>query len=170
MSSKYLLYYVEGKDEKKLVNVLKSEMMKIAPGKVDVLNVIQQKISDARIMTFQPNTIVILVYDTDINNVEILESNISKLQKCSCVSAIYTIPQVKNLEDELVRSCDIKNIKQLLGSRSTKDYKKELIKVSNLSNKLYEHDFSIDKFWACTPNEPFEKYGNDARKIKLHNK
>ena len=39
MKSKYMLYYVEGDDEKKLLDVLKTDLRLIKPGKVQKLNV-----------------------------------------------------------------------------------------------------------------------------------
>lgn len=54
-------------------------------------------------------------------------------------------------EDELIRSCDIKQIKELLGSKSNKDYKHDLIIEKNLKNKLLAHSFNMDEFWAKTP-------------------
>lgn len=169
MKNKYILYYVEGLDEKKILDVLKSEMM-IKPGKIQVLNIIQNKISDTRLMTLKPDTIIVLVFDTDTNNNEILQQNISKLKKCSCVSNVYTIPQVTNLEDELIRSCDIKCIKELLNSKSSRDFKRDLIKTTNLSKKLKEKNFDLEKFWATKPTSHFADVNNNASKIKIHKK
>ena len=42
-------YYVEGEDEKKLLDVLKGELGCIESGKVDKVNVVQTKFSIARI-------------------------------------------------------------------------------------------------------------------------
>lgn len=41
----YFQYYVEGEDEEKLINVLKSDMQCIVAGKVQVLNPVTEKIS-----------------------------------------------------------------------------------------------------------------------------
>lgn len=165
MKNKIFLYYVEGEDEKKLLEVLKTDRV-IEAGKVQVLNVIQKMISNTRLMSLQPNTTVVLVYDTDTDNIGVLEKNIATLNKCHYVSAIYTIPQVKNLEDELIRSCNIKDIKELLGSKSAKDFKGDLIRVSNLPQKLRKHNFDITKFWNCVADKPFDKYANNAINVK----
>jgi hypothetical protein len=47
--SKILQYYVEGEDEKKLIEVLKTDMRLIMPGKVQILNVVQNRISDTKL-------------------------------------------------------------------------------------------------------------------------
>ena len=43
MKSKYVLYYVEGEDEVKLIDVLKSNLRVIRAGKVQKLNVLDRK-------------------------------------------------------------------------------------------------------------------------------
>lgn len=167
MKTQHIIYYVEGEDEEKLVNTLKSDLFLIKSGKVQRLNVIEQKISRARLINMRANTIVVLVFDTDTGNTDILNENIKVLKACSTVLQIITIPQVLNLEDELVRSCAIRRIKDLLGSRSNGDFKKDLIKVTNLSAKLQKNNFDINEFWSSTPNAPYQCVENMAHIIKI---
>ena len=56
---------------------------------------------------------------------------------------LICIPQVNNLEDELLRSCHIKQIKELLN-----------------------HDFDIQKFWNRNPENKFREISNGAINIK----
>lgn len=167
MRKQTVQYYVEGEDEKKLVDTLKNTMKVIAPGKLQKLNVLQELIKDAHLRPLKQGTIVVLIFDTDTNNVEILKRNIKKLKDCSYISSVITIPQVPNLEGELVRSCNIRQITELLNSRSARDYKSDLIRISNLHSKLEEHNFDINKFWSEQPGEPYQDISNDAEKIKL---
>lgn len=160
-------YYVEGDDEKKLVNTLKNTMKVIAPGKLQKLNVLQDLIKDAHLRPLKHGTAVVLIFDTDTNNVEILKRNIKKLKDCSYISSVITIPQVPNLEGELIRSCNIRQITELLNSRSAKDYKSDLIRITNLHSKLEEHNFDINKFWSQKPEVPYQDISNDSDKIKL---
>ena len=67
----YFQYYVEGEDEEKLVNVLKSDMQCIEAGKVQVLNPVLEKITPLRLRTLKKNTTVMLVFDTDAGESEI---------------------------------------------------------------------------------------------------
>ena len=60
---------------------------------------------------------------------------IQKIEKYPRISEVVTIPQVRNLEDELIRSCGLKNITELLNSKSRSEFKSDIIKVSNLSAK-----------------------------------
>ncbi len=166
MGNKNLLYFVEGDDEKKLVNTLKNEMGLICPGKVQKLNVIECDITDLHLRPISHGTIVVLIFDTDTGNVERLKRNIMKLKSCSAVSKIITVPQVPNLEGELVRSCNIKAITELLNSKSHKGFKSDLIRVSNLGRKLNEHQFDIHLLWSEKPKPPYHLIENRAAEIK----
>lgn len=167
MKSKSIQYYVEGEDERKLINVLKTELRVIMPGKVQKLNVVEEKIKKMHLRTLSYGTIVVLIFDTDTGNLNILDENIRTLKECSTVSEIVLIPQVPNLEGELVRSCDIRKIEELLSSKSRKDFKSDLIHISNLNKKLREHQFDINLFWCRSPTPPYQDIENQAAKIKI---
>lgn len=108
MANNIYHYYVEGDDEKKVIDTLKTSMQLIISGKVDVFNVIERKFTRNQIMRLKQGTIVVLVFDTDTNQVDTLLENILFLQKQPIVKKVICVPQVKNLEDELLRSCNIK--------------------------------------------------------------
>lgn len=76
------------------------------------------------------DTMVVLVFDTDAGSVDILKKNVKKLAACRSVSEVVLIPQVPNLEGELVRSCNIKDIRELLNSQSRTKFKRDIIHVS----------------------------------------
>ena len=80
MKSKYVLYYVEGEDEVKLIDVLKSNLRVIKAGKVQKLNVLQQEITTARLRTIKPATMIVLVFDTDTNNHNIIAEVVDMLK------------------------------------------------------------------------------------------
>lgn len=46
--NRYYHYFVEGQDEEKVVQVLKTDLRCIVPGKVQVFNVIEQKLTKMR--------------------------------------------------------------------------------------------------------------------------
>lgn len=161
-------YYVEGKNEKKLISVLKSDMGVIKSGKVQKLNVLQSLITDASLRTLKNGTVVVLIFDTDTKRVDILNKNIQKLEACRFISQIITIPQVPNLEGELIRSCQIKRITELLNSRSEKNFKSDFIHVSNLDKKLMEHGFDLSVIWSQNLGTPYQNIINNSEKIKLY--
>ena len=81
---RYYQYFVEGEDEKKFVDVLKSDLKLIYPGKVQIFNVTQQKLTRLRMMNLKKGTKVVLIFDTDAGNVSILNENIKFLKKEMC--------------------------------------------------------------------------------------
>ena len=78
------------------------------------------------------------------------------------------ITQVKNLEDELKRSCNIKEIKELTGSKSNSDFKHDMRKEKQFGNKMMKKGFDMEKFWIKTDNHIYKEILNQAAEIKLH--
>lgn len=78
-------YFVEGESEQVLISTLKTELGLIVPGKVEILNIVQNIIGTNRLRVLQPGTVAILVYDTDVGTVDILKKNIAALKKCAAV-------------------------------------------------------------------------------------
>ncbi len=159
-------YYVEGENEKKLLSVLKTEMQLIIPGKIEVFNIITNKINISRIMRLSENTVVVLVFDTDVENTKILNENITFLKKQKIIKQVLCIPQVKKLEDEIMRSCSLKSLKELTSSKTEREFKVDFMKLTNLQNKLETYNFNISKLWSIQAKGAFEKISNDASKIK----
>ena len=60
-----LIYLVEGATEKKLVETLKTELLCIKPGRVNILNVVQRKVSPVLFSTLHGLVNVAVIFDTD---------------------------------------------------------------------------------------------------------
>lgn len=167
--NRFYHYFVEGKNEEKIVRILKTDMQLIMPGKVQVFNVVEQGLTKPRIATLKSGTIVVLVFDTDTRNLSTLMKNIDFLNKEKTIKEVLCITQVKNLEDELIRSCDIKQIKELTGSKTNSEFKHDMLNDSDLIfyKKLYKHNFNFGKFWCMNDEEEYRDIPNDATKIKL---
>lgn len=160
-------YYVEGPDDEKIVNTLKTELQLIIPGKVERFNVVQNKLTKNRMMALKGQTTVILVFDVDAGNPEILRQNINFLLKqTKLVKRVICITQVMNLEEELVRSCKIHSVLEITKSKSQKDYKHDLLHIANLDKRLRECGFDITKFWAKQPDNQYRDITNRAEEIK----
>lgn len=159
-------YFVEGEDDRKVVNTLKTDLQWIKPGKVQVFNVIEEELTSLITRTLKPGTIVVLVFDTNTGKKNTLLKNIRFLQKDSNVKQVLCIMQVKNLEDEFLRSCAISQIKELTGSKSNSDYKRDLLRQSNLADKLKKHQFQFEKFWNSS-DKVYESICNDSAQIKI---
>ena len=160
-------YYVEGKNEKALLSTLKSELRCIRSGKIDIFNVVQSKFTITRIRTLRPNTTVVFVYDTDTDNIAILQQNLDFLKDQTAIKEIVCVPQVTNLEDELIRSCQLRNIGELTHSNSKRNYKRDLNCCTNLGSRLKKCKFDLSKFWSCIPGNNFKVFGNDSASIKI---
>ena len=93
----------------------------------------------------------------------------SSSQNSSNVKEIICITQVKNLEEELVRSCNIKSAQELTSSKSLTNYKRDIKNITHLDKKLKEHNFDIEKFWSKN-DSAYEREGikNEAEKIKIN--
>lgn len=167
--NKFYHYFVEGNNEEKIIKILKTDMQLIMPGKVQVFNVVEQGLTKPRIATLKSGTIVVLVFDTDTGNLSTLMKNIDFLNEQKTIKEVLCITQVKNLEDELIRSCDIKQIKELTGSKTNREFKHDMLSDSDLNfyKKLNKHNFDFDIFWSMNDEEEYKDIPNDAIKIKL---
>ena len=106
------------------------------------------------------------MFDTDKDETDILDSNLRFLKKQPNVKKVIIIPEVKKLEDELVRSCNITNVKDLMRSKSNSEYKRDLAQCRNLDQVLKRYQFNIDKFWNQEPKGVFAKYKNESKLIR----
>jgi len=69
-----LHYFVEGENERKLIETIKNKYL--YSGKIKVMNTIQNKVSKSILRTLERETIVVLVFDTDIEKIDILEEQL----------------------------------------------------------------------------------------------
>ena len=159
-----LHYFVEGENERKLIETIKSKYL--YSGKIKVINTIQNKVPNSILRTLERETVIILVFNTDIEKIDVLDENIKLIKSSNNVRDIIYIPQIKNLEDELIYSTKIKKIKDLLESKSDKDFKRDFISCNNLMKKLEEKEFEVSKLWSREAVSTFKKYRNGAIKIK----
>ena len=139
----------------------------ILSGSVNILNVKQKELPSSILANLSSNTTVILIFDTDTKNTEILHRNIETLRKCRNVRSVWCVTQVENLEDELIRSTDIKEIRELTGSKSNSDFKRDWIREKRLIEKLNRRGFNYALFWATQPGEAYADIENCGYKIKL---
>lgn len=75
---------------------------------------------------------------------------------------------VENLEDEIVRSCDVNTAKELTNSKSTGSFKSDFIRASNLKGTLEKHQFCFQDLWSkSTTKEHYHGILNEADQIRL---
>ncbi len=168
LSNVRIQYYVEGECEQRLVKTLIQQNL-IFPGQKDVLNPVQEHIRPTHLRKLPAYTAVVLIFDTDINNAEILIDNIQVLKNQPNIKSIITIPQVRNLEEELIRCTDVRQVRTLLNCKSNSEFKNAFIEEKRLYEKLIAHHFDFAKLWSSNPGEPFKslRIQNQANQIKL---
>lgn len=113
-------------------------------------------------------TTAVLVFDTDTDNTDILFENIELLKRETAISKVLCITQVENLEDEIVRSCNVNTAKELTNSKSTSSFKSDFIRASNLKGTLENHDFCFQDLWSkSTTKKQYHGILNEADQIRL---
>ena len=135
------IYYVEGPCEQQLIAALKESPSKLIPGKVRVYNVVQNLIPKSQMLSIQSGTTVVLAFDTD----------------------------VENLEDELVRSTDVKSVIELTKSKGIRNFKTDFckLKTKECRTMLERHGLKIEQIWSTKVPEVFSFAQSNSDQIKL---
>lgn len=156
-------YFVEGQCEKTLIDLIKSnEFNLIVPGVCKVLNVLTHKISTFDLQNLKAPNKIILIYDTDeIDNLDILQFNLSRLKKTK--AKIINLHSVLSFEDEIVRSTNVDSLNKIFKTSSVSDFKIKFITCKNLKYKLESLDFDINKMWITKSKLSFLQ--NTSREI-----
>lgn len=151
------IYFVEGPCEDKLLSALKVTPSKIIPGKIKVYNVIQDLIPNSQIVAIPQGAIVVLVYDTDVENTAILKKNIDRLNSVCRNIKLVNLAQVKNFEDEIERATDVKKAQELTKSTGVKNFKSDFCKLKDQEcrNTLERHHFNVEQMWITKVAEMF---------------
>ena len=165
-SCKHYQYYVEGECEKKLLTVLKEQGSLIIPGKIEVMNVIQNEIPDAKLMLLPPKVTVILVFDTDKDSADILQLNINKLLRMDHIEEVWCVTQVPDFESELVRATSLRSILKLYDCSGMSEFKELFIKDKNLYKRLCGYKFDLNLMWSSKASGVYEKVTNNGARIK----
>lgn len=166
-------YFVEGECEMVLLKALmhaEDASYGICPGKIEILNVLYQKISPTKARTIKKGTKVVFVFDTDIKKIDLLEDNIETIMNNSSLDEedIIFVQSVSSLEDELVFACErLTNIGELLGTKGREEFKKKFIKHRDIVPKLKSVGFQINKMWSRIPSEPFSSFAQGFRHLTI---
>ena len=166
MNIRRIQYFVEGQCEEKLVNALKKEPCLILPGRCKVLNPVNEKLSPNDFISIPLGSIIVLVFDTDVADIDILDRNLKMIQKYAPRCETILVPQVKNIEDELLRATIVKNVEDLTKSRSLSNFKSDFCALKNCRAVLEKQELSMQKLWSMDPDGAFEKYPQESGKIK----
>ena len=163
------IYYVEGPCEQQLISALKEAPEKLIPGKIKVFNVVQNLIPKSQMLSIQAGTTVVLVFDTDVSQTLNLKKNLELLERYCGKLKIVFLPQVLNLEEELVRCTDVKTVTKLTKSGSVKNFKTDFckMKVKDCRSMLERHQLNIARLWMTKTPDAFDFTENNGESIKL---
>lgn len=163
------IYYVEGPCEQQLISALKEAPEKLIPGKIKVFNVVQNLIPKSQMLSIQAGTTVVLVFDTDVSQTLNLKKNLELLERYCGKLKIVFLPQVLNLEEELVRCTNVKIVTELTKSGSVKNFKTDFckMKVKDCRSMLERHQLSIARLWMTKAPDAFDFTENNGDSIKL---
>ena len=165
IGNKIVHYYVEGECEQKLVRTLIDDFKLLPPGTIKVLNIKQKLIPKSILINLHPGSYIVFIFDTDVDNYEFLIENRKILEKMKAKIKIILLPQVKNLEDELKRSCNIRQIRELTHSRSDKDFKRDFIKAGNLMSLMKHAGFDYSLLWEQKMPDSINIYENGKKHL-----
>lgn len=163
------IYCVEGPCERQLIAALKEAPSKLIPGKIKVFNVVQNLIPKSQMLSIQAGTTIVLVFDTDVKQTSNLKKNLELLNRyCGKLHIVY-LPQVLNLEDELVRCTDVKTASDLTRSNGIRNFKTDFCKMKPKECRamLERHGLKIDQLWSTTAPEEFSFVENNGHQVKV---
>ena len=160
-------YFVEGECEKKIVDVLK-ENGAIISGKSMVFNPVQNLFNMMHIRPLSPNTIIVMIFDTDTPDTQALSDNLRFLKKQPAIRDVICVPQVRNLEEEIIRSTNIKTLREFFGCKRDSEFKQRFLEEKHLMEKLKAHHFDLNQFWSRQPDSIWLDHGirNQADRIR----
>ena len=84
------------------------------------------------------------------------------------VKKVILISQILNLEEELVYSTNMKQIKEFTKSKSNKEFKSDFLTMtdSNVPKKLNEVNFDIKRLWSRNATNRYKIFTNESELIK----
>lgn len=161
------MYFCEGPCEEKLINALKQSPNKIIQGKVKIFNIVQNLIPKSQLISIQPGSYVVFVFDTDVLQTDILKQNIERLNKF-CHVTIVNLAQVRNLEDELTRCTDVKSAPELTKSKGINNFKAAFCKMKDSECRLMleRHKIDTSKLWTTSVSSDYSFIEQNSEKIK----
>lgn len=165
--NKNCIYFCEGPCDEVLIKALKEEPQLIAPGKTKVFNVVTSFLPKSVLLAIKPNTTVVFVFDTDVELTDKLKKNIEYIDRFCSKSKLVFLPQVKNLEDELVRCSNVAKVIELTQSKSISNFKTDFCRISNARAVLLEHQIDVLKLWTTNLPEVFAFVPRNSDLIKL---
>jgi len=106
------------------------------------------------------------VFDTDVPITDKLKKNIENIEKYCTKSKLVFLPQVMNLEDELVRCTDVEKVTDLTQSKSVANFKTDFNRLKSCRGTLTKHQIDVARLWTTTVPEVFSFVPQNSDTIK----
>jgi hypothetical protein len=145
------IYIVEGECEEKLLKNLQNyKYGYIDSGKIFIINLMQEKLTERSAVFSKKNDAIACIIDTDIcekANIEAFKHNYKLLHKKAKKLKIFV--QNKNLEDELAKALKItKNeLYEVFNAQGKKEFKNRFNDITNLIQKLETKSIDYTLLW-----------------------
>lgn len=125
---------------------------------------VQNLIPKSQMLSIQAGTTVVLVFDTDVPQTSNLKKNLELLTRYCGKLKIIFLPQVLNLEDELVRCTDVRTAMELTKSGSVKNFKTDFckMKTKDCRSMLERHKLDYARLWMTKTPEAFSFVENNS--------
>ena len=148
MTDRKTLHFVEGQCEEALLRSLILDFGLLPSGRIKVLNICQRKFPKSLIFSLKPGSRLIFIFDTDAGNPSFVEESLKMVENMTSGVELIVVPQCRNLEDDLMHSCSLREIKQLTKSRSNKDFKSDFLGSCSIGRLLRMNGFDFSKLWT----------------------
>ena len=142
----------------------------IYPGKVDRFNVIKRELKPNKLMSFQPGSCVVFVFDTDVEDTNILRKNISLVESMCSQVKLLTVMQVLTFEVEIEYATDVKHAQELTQTATISDFKSAVNKMKDIEfrNALKRHKLDMIKLWAKKMPTVVQSFQQESGRIKTN--
>ena len=108
-------------------------------------------------MALNRNTIIILVYDIDVNNADVLKRNIEILKKYGFNNIVH-IQSIPNFEGEMEYAMGLNTVNAIFNTSNDTQFKFKFLKCHNLYTKLNSFNLDVDKLWSRKNDGNFSEY------------
>ena len=109
-----------------------------------------------------------MVLESDVPQTSNLKKNLELLTRYCVELKIIFLPQVLDLEDELVRCTDVRTAMELTKSGSVKNFKTDFckMKTKDCRSMLERHKLDCARLWMTKTPEAFSFVENNSSQIK----
>ena len=153
MTSRNVIYFVEGECEEALVRSLINDFGILASGRIRKLNLSQKRFPKSLYPSLKYGMCAVFIFDTDVGNPDMAIENINMIRSATSGIDLIVIPQGRNMEEELCRACGLRDVRKITKSRSNSDFKRDFLRAGNIRKLLDDNGFDFSRLWIPGPDD-----------------